>query len=450
MERERVGAYHVALETVSSLLPLAPTFFRFMWGLLAAVGVAISLLHSSAMVHATGSVALRGVWKHNVELLPQHSQTTGREIRFVKSGSGITQAANRAQKLWRNAADTFGAWAHATVYNQRDPQQLRILKERMQSLAVSYIDTYTIVNGQTWVVVDSLPKRITSVAQLIARKIVTDTVGDKIRFSRLAKQVGIEGTIVPRTFESAAEANEAFSGPTASDASSDLVFIKSSISSAGRGVEPVLTKDLPAFLAARGGLKRGELIQEGVDGLALHNGKKFVIRSYFIVHGGALYLSHNALAMLHSKIFNASSALHEIHVDLSHADSIYSDLQGVVGDAANAKWIAAIAAAGKLAGPMFERVVAESATDNLRYHVFGVDVLPKASGAVMLVESNIFPNLERELPAIDRMAVSVLRLLFGVLKGGSDVDEEMTKVWTVPLSSVEIWERERATLGGIL
>jgi hypothetical protein len=318
----------------------------------------------------------------------------------------------------------------------------------MQSLAVSYIDTWSIANGQSWVVVDSLPKRITSVAQLVARKIVTDTVGDKIRFSRLAKQVGIEGTIVPRTFESAAEANAALSDPTVSDAS-DLVFIKTSISAAGEGVEPVLTKDLPAFLAARGGLKRGELIQEGVDGLALHNGRKFVIRSYFIVHGGALYLSHNALGMLHSKIFNASSASHAIHVDLKHADSVYGDLQNVVGDAANAKWIAAIAAAGKLAGPMFERVVAESATDNLRYHVFGVDVLPKASGAVMLVESNIFPNLDRGLPAIDRMAVSVLRLLFGVLKGGSDVDEEMTKVWTVPLSSVEIWERERAMLGGI-
>jgi glutathione synthase/RimK-type ligase-like ATP-grasp enzyme len=84
---------------------------------------------------------------------------------------------------------------------------------------------------------------------------------------------------------------------------------------------------------------------------------------------------------------------------------------------------------------MFERVVAESAKDNLRYHVFGVDVLPKASGDVMLVECNIYPNMIQAAGAMvanDAMVRSVLRLLFGVLKGGGEVDDELSKVWTMP------------------
>jgi hypothetical protein len=87
---------------------------------------------------------------------------------------------------------------------------------------------------------------------------------------------------------------------------------------------------------------------------------------------------------------------------------------------------------------MFERVVAESANDNLRYHVFGVDALPKTTGDVMFVESNIFPYIAN-MPCNFRMARSVLRLLFGVLKGDGAVDAEMTKVWAVPPSSSQRW-----------
>jgi hypothetical protein len=285
--------------------------------------------------------------------------------------------ANKGQSLWRGAAEEFGVWARATLAEQQDPEKMRIMKERMRSLAVSYIDTYSINRGKGWVDLDSLPKGITSVALLVPRKVVTDTVGDKLHFGQLAKQVGVEGIVVPRTFESAAEALGALTGP-ANSSKGNIVFVKSSTGTAGKEVEPVAIHDLATFLEGRGGLKRGELIQEEVDGPALHEGKKFTIRSWFIVHGGALYVSHHALATVHGPKYDASMASREVHVNHDHPDAIIADLKGlheeVPGVAGSAKWMAAIIAAAKLAGPMFERVVTATATDNLMHVIFVIFV----------------------------------------------------------------------------
>jgi hypothetical protein len=329
-------------------------------------------------------------------------------------------------------AERFGAWARAAIAKQEDPQSLKILEDRIASLAISYIDTFTISRGDDWIDVTSLPKRIKSVAMLVTRKTVIDTVGDKRNFGRLAKQVGVEGVVVPRTFESAEEAVAALTGPTKSSRS-DMAFVKSSTGSASKEVEPVTTDDLVRFLEARGGLKRGELIQEGVDGLALHDGRKLVIRSFFIVHGGALYVSHHAVANVYGQKFDSSSSSREVHVEFEGPNTIIEDLNLVVGQIENAKWIAAIIAAAKLVGPMFERIVAESANNNLMYHMFGVDVLPKASGTVMFCECNIFPNLGISGASKVGFVLSVLRLIYGVVKGDGEVDEEMTKVWSIPL-----------------
>jgi hypothetical protein len=344
--------------------------------------------------------------------------------------SGVTLAANRGVSLWTTAANAFGAWARATVAKQGDEAQLRILKGRMQSLAVSYIDNYTIANGKTWFSVESLPRSVKSVAQLVPRTIVTRSVGDKRTFGRLAKRVGVEGTVVPRTFESAAEAIEALASTTHTS-QSPLVFLKTTAGSGSLGVTPVATKELATFLETRGGLRRGEILQEGVGGLALHLGRKFVIRSYFIVYDGALYVSKHAGAVVYGKQYDSAQTVREMHVELEDPNAIVDDLKAVVGEADRAKWVGAIVAAARLAGPMFESVVAETASDNLRYHVFGVDALPKAAGGVMLVESNVFPDVSKWESNV-RMVESVLRLLYGVVKGGGEVDDELTKVWTMP------------------
>jgi hypothetical protein len=376
------------------------------------------------------------LWEHNTAQLFVEGQTLGSNkagtaIRF-ETISNITLTKNRLHTLWQNAAKDFGSWALATFAKQGDPQQLNIVSERMQSLAFSYIDTYPIGRGKSWVASDSLPKGISSVARLVSRKIVTDTVGDKRNFGRLAKQVGIEGTVVPRTFESAADAFAALSSD------SNIVFVKSTSGAGGKEVEPVATKDLSTFLELRGGLKRHELIQEGVEGLALLNGKKFVIRSYFIVHGGALYVSHVLLAIIHGPDFDMSTATHAVHVSHTHPDSGGGDLEDFAGEDATAKWLAAIVAAAKLAGPMFERVVRETAKDNLQYHLFGVDVLPRTTGDVMFVECNIFPGIMDGFND-GAMATSVLGLIYGVQKGNGAWDDDLTKVWTLPQSSLHGW-----------
>jgi hypothetical protein len=85
------------------------------------------------------------------------------------------------------------------------------------------------------------------------------------------------------------------------------------------------------------------------------------------------------------------------------------------------------------------RVVGETARDNLQYHVFGVDVLPRATGDVMFVECNIFPNIPERIHN-NIMATSVLRMIYGVQKGNGAFDDDLTKVWTLPQSSLRGWD----------
>lgn len=352
-------------------------------------------------------------------------------IRFQTTPSGVTLATNRDRTppLWYSAAEEFGSWALATFAEQGDPQQLKIVKERLESLAVSFIDTFPIKRGQSWIDVETLPNHVKSVAMVVPRSVVTASVGNKINFGRMARQAGVEGVVIPRTFETAAKAIEALASQTKS--SSDMVFVKSSTGTLGKEVWPVLAKDLPDFLKARGGLTRHELVQEGVQGLALHNGKKFWMRSWFIVHGGALYVSHYAMAIVFGEKFDSSTSSRWAHADFNHDGVVIDDVKVVTGEPSGAKWIAAIIAAAKVAGPMFASVVAESAEDNLKYHVLGVDAVPQASGSVMFVECNMFADMKLAPPK-DRMAFAVLRLLFGVVKGGGEVDDDLTKVWTAP------------------
>jgi hypothetical protein len=60
-----------------------------------------------------------------------------------------------------------------------------------------------------------------------------------------------------------------------------------------------------------------------------------------------------------------------VHVESDHPDAIIADLQvlhkEVPGVAGSTKWMAAIIKAATLAGPMFQRVVAATAADNLLY-----------------------------------------------------------------------------------
>ena len=82
------------------------------------------------------------------------------------------------------------------------------------------------------------------------------------------------------------------------------------------------------------------------------------------------------------------------------AGVVKDDLTALFGEGANAKWIDAIVKAARQAGPMFERVVASTATDGkLLYAVHGIDALPKAGGGAMLIESNIFPSMGIESSA---------------------------------------------------
>ena len=166
--------------------------------------------------------------------------------RLEKTSMGLFVAANRPGG-WTSAADNFARWALA-VADARGTAALKVLQRRFETFALSYIDTYN--GGFLDLNTSSTPSSIVDVAELVDRKVVAWTLDDKLNYARTAKALGLEGTVVPRTFESLPEATAALAG-----GAEKLLFVKSAGGSGGREVEAVLSTDLPAFLDARGGLK---------------------------------------------------------------------------------------------------------------------------------------------------------------------------------------------------
>ena len=130
--------------------------------------------------------------------------------------------------------------------------------------------------------------------------------------------------------------------------------------------------------------------------------------------------------------------IHVQHTPSKGVDVSHDYLEATVGQAAKDRWIAAIVDAATAAGPLFSDAIANTAPGGaegkgkLRYHMFGMDALPKSDGTVSLLECNVFPYLMStpefkgaHFPVIE----GIFRLFFDMKKGGGEVDDEMTKVW---------------------
>jgi len=269
------------------------------------------------------------------------------------------------------------------------------------------------------VVIRVLPKRM------------TDYIDDKRIFGRLAKRAGVEGvnSAVPRTFESVADAVKVLG---ADPAASKHVFIKDTYGSGGTGVHVELTENLKS-----NDFKLGDhqIIQEGVTNFALFEGRTVKIRAFFIAYRGRLYLStywnfHKGSAVYNPDGGETGDDLNGQFISQHFFHSVskaeYWKENGgrrVVAEKAplRKEWTAGIAAAATSMLPMFDKILAATLDDPHRYHIFGLDAIPREDNSAQIIEINPFPNIaQQQEELIDgtrmytRLLASVLRLLFGM------------------------------------
>lgn len=211
------------------------------------------------------------------------SKNKGVRLRKQPSGLHFVASTNRGATYahsFEQATIELKRWA-ATQGEAMEQK----LKGAIEHVAVTYIMTDGSPDrGRSkghYLDAASIPDQITAIARLLP-KAMTDEIDDKRTFGRLAKEAGVEGTVVPRTFESAAEAFEVLA---ADPAASDIVFVKSAHGSGGDAITVERTTDLKTLI-----LPRHHIIQEGVTSKSR---EVYKLRAFVIVHGGKLYLSKN-------------------------------------------------------------------------------------------------------------------------------------------------------------
>jgi prolyl 4-hydroxylase len=391
---------------------------------------------ADAVVEAKGA----GNSQHHRQRYPQGVR---HDVR--KSPGDMYMAMNRGTKIFHAAAVNLRRLIDGISNDYRRD----MLQMRLKTMAISYIDPF---KGNKLGFVG--PDSVTSIARTVHRN-VSNYIGDKRQFGREAKRVGIEGTVIPRTFESAVDAATVLG---ADPSASELVFLKGRFGTAGKEVVAKHTKDLAAMTE---GLPKHYIIQEGVKNLALFEGRKYTVRAYLVAHGGALFISRFAFAIIHGTQYDAADASFETQVKHEGymkkgskvilrpvLDLNSKSLDGVfAGDSGGEKLMNALTAAARLAGPMFDRIVESTRLDKHRFAIMGIDAIPKADGSVRFIECNSWPNLihtsEVNAKVNVPMVMSVLRKLFlsasAAEEGGVDESDD-DALDDLSLRLVKVWE----------
>lgn len=318
------------------------------------------------------------------------------------------------------------------------PEAVKTLRQKLNHIAVTYAcqfcDGATPTGTGRKLSFVGIPERISVIVQLV-HKLTTDYIDDKQVFGRLARQAGVEGTVVPRTFASTAEAIKVL---TADPAASEVVFIKPIGGAGGKAVRCMRVADLHSVQ-----IGKHDIIQEGATNFALLRERKWTIRAYVVIHNGRLYVSRHFNGFKHATPYNPSAVdLDEQHISNGHteahrkATSFETAGGRLVGpsdfDDNGTAWTEAVINAVKRMAPMFGKITAATKHDPYRYLVLGIDAIPRLGGDVQIIEVNPYPNLsafEDQSPDFGnpdqktcemytrekvRLLASVFRLIFGM------------------------------------
>lgn len=216
----------------------------------------------------------------------------------------------------------------------------------------------------------------------------------------MARALLVAGQTYPRVF---------FDANDVPDDPASLWFVKSPISSAGRGIQVMSRDQLLQQQPAQ------VVIQEAVRDLSLIDGRKYTLRLYVLVNRGRVYLYGDGFVIVHAALYQPESrdpAVQFAHEGYMRTDSgvrleILSGLRGSMD---------ILRSAAISISDVF-RVF----SDRLKYEkpqhycLFGIDLLVRNDGSTVLIEINDRPNLAHTTQVNERVNIPMLQAMLATL-----------------------------------
>lgn len=166
-----------------------------------------------------------------------------------------------------------------------------------------------------------------------------------------------------------------------------LWFSKPIHLSGGRGIECVRSAELASYQ-----LPQHNVLQQGVENLALIDRRKFTGRVYLLVWNGGLWLFDDGFILLHGVPFDAQSTGYDVHVEhrgYEKEDSaVEMRLLSSLADF-DQRW-PLLQVASKQLTPILQELL--DASSPSRYIMLGVDFLLQEEGGLQFIEVNCIPN----------------------------------------------------------
>ena len=237
---------------------------------------------------------------------------------------------------------------------------------------------------------------------------IYNNLESKSRVNELLQEKNISG-VFPATYHSIQDALK-HKGRV------NIWFIKPSHLSGGRGIQVVSNEKLSDF-----DLPPFNIVQEGIENIALIGGRKFVVRVYGFLWNRNLYIFDDGFVLIHGPQYVYKSTDYSVQVDhrgFQDADSKVDMQLLSTLDPGNHIRGKASAAMEKIAPIMAQTL---SATSPRQYLILGIDVLVLDDGNVKFIEINAIPNFVHS-PSINRelnvpLFEHVMRMVYGLDTG---------------------------------
>lgn len=249
------------------------------------------------------------------------------------------------------------------------------------------------------------PDNDESSIKLIEPKIYNN-LESKSTLNGLVTKNNISG-VFPATYNSVREA-------IAHQGAVDIWFIKPSHLSGGRGIQVVSNEQLPGFK-----LPQYNIIQEGIENIALIKGRKFTSRIYVLIWNKTLFLFDEGFILIHGPLYIPGSIDYAVQVDHK---GFQEDVEGGV----DMKPLSQLTIFGDLLkkgtaalhqlSPVFKESL--KASSQLRYILLGIDFLVLKNDGIRFIEINAIPNFVHSSAINDQVNIPLfthmMRLVYGL------------------------------------
>jgi hypothetical protein len=324
------------------------------------------------------------------------------------------------------------------------PERTKAWPSKIETDALSYVDTHY---GHQLVIDNddgSLPASINTIWRVVPRK-VTDFIDDKqLTFGKAARQAGLEGTLVPRTFETKEHAEDVLDPQE-----TEIFFVKDRFGTKGKGITIHSIEELPNLE-----LPKWHVIQSAVNkDLALYGDRKLTARLFFVVMHGALYVHHSGWIKAQSSPYDSKATNYSTHVSHDYKSVYNIDLHvppmeidfhkpfhASMFDERNwghlfdmnvensTMWMNTFANMGKKSAPkLLLPIIEHTRQDPHSFSLLGVDVVPLKDGGLRMLEINTYPSFFR----FD-ITTDVILTMFGMNQVDAELEKRLTKVWELP------------------